>query len=146
MQFFEDVQLGESIASPTFTVDRDEMVEFARRWDPLPIHVDDDAGNAVFGGITAPGVFVLAVKMRLVHQLPPVAIIASLGYDEVRFHAPMRPGDTVYAVQEWVSKRASESKPDRGIVTIRFSLVNQEGVTILSHLDTVLVRRRETKG
>jgi acyl dehydratase len=83
------------------------------------------------------------VKQRLVHRLPPQAVIASLGYDEVRFHAPLRPGDTVVLKQEWVSRRLSSSRPDRGIVTIRFSLVNQAGVTVMSHLDTVLVKRRE---
>ncbi len=70
MMYFEDIQPGDVVVGPTFTVDRDEMVEFAKRWDPQPFHIDDEAGNAAFGGITAPGVFVLAVKIRLLHQLP----------------------------------------------------------------------------
>jgi acyl dehydratase len=143
MLYFEDIALGETITSAPMTVDRDEMLDFARRWDPVPFHVDEEAGNAAFGGLTAAGVFVLAVKQRLVHQLPvAVAIIASLGYDEVRFHEPLRPGDAVHLEFEWAAKRESKSKQDRGVVTVRLSLVNQAGVTVMSHLDTVLVRRR----
>jgi acyl dehydratase len=88
----------------------------------------------------------LAVKQRLVHSLPPQAVIASLGYDEVRFKEPLRPGDTVFLKQLWESRRPSGSKTDRGIVTLRFSLVNQSGAIVLTHLDTVLVRRRQAAG
>ena len=146
MMYFEDIQPGEVVHGPTFTIDRDEMVEFAKRWDPQPFHIDDEAGNAAFGGITAPGVFLLAVKIRLLHQLPePLAVIAGLGYDELRFHAPARPGDELQLRQEWLDKRESASKPDRGIANSRVSLVNQDGVTVLSHLDSVLLRRRDLR-
>jgi acyl dehydratase len=143
MLFYEDMIPGGIITGPTIKVDREEMVEFAKRWDPLPIHIDDVAGNATFGGITAPGVFVLAIKQRLIHQLPDAhAVIASLGYDEVRFHEPVRPNDTLRLDYEWLSRRESKSKPDRGVVTVRLSLINQSGITVMSHLDTVLVKRR----
>ena len=90
--------------------------------------------------------FVLAVKIRLLHQLPePLAVIAGLGYDELRFHAPVRPGDELQLRQEWLAKRESESKSDRGIANSRVSLVNQDGVTVMSHLDSVLLRRRELR-
>ena len=132
----------------TFTVDRDEMVEFAQRWGPQPFRIGDEAGNAssAFGHITAPGVFVLAVKIQLLHQLPePCAVIAGLGYDELRFHAPVRPGDELRLHQEWLAKRESESKPDRGIANSRVSLINQDGVTVMSHLDSVRLRRTEPR-
>ena len=90
-------------------------------------------------------IYMLAVKQRLIHQLPTMKVIASLGYDEVRFTAPLRPDDTVVLRLEWVNRRISESKPDRGIVTVRFSLINQHGEAVMSHLDTILVRRRELK-
>jgi acyl dehydratase len=146
MLFFEQLEVGAVVTSPTFTVDRDEMVEFAKRWDQLPIHVDDGAANAAFGsgGITAPGVFVIAIRMRLIHQTPPETfptLIASLGWDEVRFHAPVRPGDTLYLHVELLTKRESKSKPDRGIATWRVSLIDQDNVVVMSHLDTGLVRR-----
>lgn len=144
MVFFEDMIPGEKTVGPCVTVDSTELIEFARIWDPMPFHVDERAGKAAFGSVTAPGIYTLALKQRLVHQLPdPHQVIASLGYDEVRFHQPVRPNDTLQLRVEWLSRRESRSKPDRGIVVIRFELVNQHGVTVMSHLDTVLVRRRE---
>jgi acyl dehydratase len=140
--FYEDMEPGEGLTSPSQAIEREELVSFARTWDPLPFHVDEEAGVRAFGGITAPGLYMLAVKQRLVHRLPALAVIASLGYDEVRFLEPLRPGDTVVLQLQWVSRRLSGSRPDRGIVTLRFSLVNQAGTTVMSHLDTVLVRRR----
>ena len=140
--FYEDLEPGSGATSEPHVIDRDELVSFARTWDPLPFHVDDDAGRKAFGGITAPGLFALAIKQRLVHSLTPLAVIASLGYDEVRFHEPLRPGTRITLKADWVSRRVSESKPDRGIVTIRFTLLNETGEAIMSHVDTVLVRRR----
>jgi acyl dehydratase len=140
--YFENMAPGQSLTSPPHRIDRNELLGFARAWDPLPFHVNEQAGNEAFGSLTAPGLYMLAVKQRLIHQLPPQAVIASLGYDEVRFHRPLRPGDTVVLRQEWMERRPSQSKPDRGIVTLRFSLINQDGATVMSHLDTILVRRR----
>ena len=142
--FYEDMTPGRRVAGPSIVVDRAEMVTFATVWDPLPFHTHDDAAHATFGGLTAPGIYVLALKQRLIHQLPEQhAVVASLGYDEVRFHEPVRPGDTLSLVLEWLNRRESKSKADRGIVTVLLSLINQTGRTVMSHLDTILVRRRE---
>jgi acyl dehydratase len=134
--YFEDMIAGEYMTSPAVVVDRDEMVDFARRWDPLPIHVDDEVA-ADYGGLTAPGLFVLAVKQHLIHQLPLHA---------VRFHQPLRPGDEVHLRYEFVETRPSSSKPDRGIVTVRLSLFKSDDGMVMSHLDTILVRRRTPTG
>ncbi|MGH9287943.1 MAG: MaoC/PaaZ C-terminal domain-containing protein [Acidimicrobiales bacterium] len=142
MLYFEDIRPGDVMRSSTYTVEPDEMIAFARRWDPVPIHIDPAVADAQVGGLTASGSYVLAVKSRLLHDLPPAAIIGSAGYDEVRFHEPLRPGDSVHAVLEWLDCRASSSKPDRGVVKLRISLVNQSEVTLMSHLDTLIVRRR----
>jgi len=142
MLYFEDIQPGSVAHTAKYTVEVDEMVDFARRWDPVPIHIDLAAAEQVVGGLTASGSYVLAVKSRLLHDLPPTAIIGSAGYDEVRFHAPLRPGDSVHVVVEWLECRGSRSKRDRGVVKLRVSLVNQHDVTVMSHLDTLVVRRR----
>ncbi len=143
MLYFEDMIPGKSLKSDPHLIDRDELVEFARAWDPLPFHINEQAGIAAFGSLTAPGLYMLAIKQRLIHQLPQQAVIASLGYDEVRFHRPLRPGDSVFLLQEWVECRPSQSRPDRGIVTLRFSLNNQDGQTVMTHLDTILVKCRQ---
>lgn len=141
--FYEDMEPGQSLTTSSHRIDQGELVEFAKTWDPLPFHVDEATGIEAFGSLTAPGLYMLAVKQRLIHRLPRQKVIASLGYDEVRFHAPLRPGDSVILRQEWVTRQPSQSKPDRGIVTLRFSLINQDGETVMSHLDTILVQRRE---
>jgi len=141
MMYFEDMIVGEHLTSPAVVVDRDEMVEFAKQWDPLPIHLDGEVAES-HGGPTAPGLFVLAVKQRLIHQLPKHAVIASFGYDEVRFHHPFRPGDEVHLRYDLIDTRPSSSNPGRGIVTVRLSLVRNDGEVVMSHLDTILVRRR----
>lgn len=113
-------------------------------WDPFPFHLDDAVANAMFGegGVTAPGVFVMAIRTRLLHDAPDLAVIAALGYDELRFRAPVRAGDKLQLRQEWLDKRESDSKPDRGVARPRLSLVNQEGVEVMSHIDAILLRRR----
>ena len=133
MIFYEDMVPGTGLSVPGGPVDEAEMVEFARQWDPMPFHTD---------GSSAPGIYILAFKQRLLHQLPKMAVLASFGYDEVRFHEPVRPGDTLSLSVEWVSRRESTSKPHAGIVTLRLSLLNQRKAVVLSHLDSVLVRRR----
>jgi len=137
--YFDDIRPGDAMQSPNYLIGHDEMVEFAGRWDPVPVHINPET----VGGVTASGTYVLAVKSRLLHELPEaVAIIGSAGYDELRFHEPVRAGDVVHVVMEWLEARASRSKPDRGVVKLRISLVNQNGVTVMSHLDTLIVQRR----
>jgi acyl dehydratase len=140
---YEDMVPGETLTSPAQVIDRDELVAFARIWDPMPFHVDEAAGLKAFGGITAPGAYMLAMKQRLVHRLPPMHVVASLGFDVVRFLQPLRPGDTVHVKLVWVSRRPSQSRPDRGVVRIRYALVNQAGAEVMTHFDNVLVRRRQ---
>ncbi len=142
MLFFDDMVSGQHLTSLHHVVDVDEMKAFARQWDPLPIHIDEEAGKKAFGSLTAPGLYVLAIKQRLIHSMPKMSVIASLGYDEVRFHLPLRPGDSVVLRQECLDCRPSKSKPDRGVVALKFSLINQNNETVMSHLDTILVNRR----
>ncbi len=140
--FFEDVVPGAAIKAGPYVIPEHELVAFASVWDPLPIHVDK-AFAAQHGGLTAPGIYLLAIKMRLVHSLPlRRSVIASFGYDEVRFHRPARPGDALMLELKWTEKRVSQSKPDRGIVTGRYSLINASGEVVMTHLDTVLMRLR----
>lgn len=145
MNYFEDFQPGDVLLGSTFEVDRNELIDFARRWDPQPFHLEDDVADALFGqgGVTAPGVFIMAIRTRLLHATPDIAIIAALGWDELRFHAPVRAGDTLQLRLEWLEMRISESKPDRGVMTSRISLINQNGIEVMSHIDTILIRRRD---
>jgi len=137
--YFEDVIIGAVLHAGPYVIPEQEMMTFAAAWDPMPMHTDK-AYAAKHGGLTAPGTYLLAVKLKLVHALPlRRTVIASVGYDEVRFHRPVHPGEAVRLALEWAGKRRSKSKPDRGIVTGRYSLIDATGEAVLSHLDTVLM-------
>jgi acyl dehydratase len=144
--FFEDVKPGEEVRAETsYVIPEQELIEFARAWDPLPIHTDK-AFAAQHGGLTAAGTYLLAIKMRLIHSLPfRHTVIASIGYDELRFHKPAYPNDRLSLKLRWIEKRRSQSKPDRGVVTMHFFLLNAAEEVVLSHLDTVIMRLRDPK-
>jgi acyl dehydratase len=140
--FYEDVNPGDMLRAGPYVIPEQELLDFATAWDPLPIHVDKDYA-APHGGITAPGLYLLAVKMRLVHRLPfRRTVIVGFGFDEVRFHRPVHPGEALTLELTWRDKRRSNSKPDRGIVSGHYALLNAAGETVLSHLDTILMRLR----
>jgi acyl dehydratase len=143
--YFEDVVPGAALHAGPYVIPEQELMTFAATWDPLPIHVDK-AYAMTQGGLTAPGIYLLAVKLRLVHTLPlQRTVIASVGYDEVRFFRPVHPGAALTLELKWTDKRRSRSKPDRGIVTGRYSLINAAGEVVMSNLDTVLMRLRNPK-
>ena len=140
--FFEDATPGTAIQTGPYVVPEDELVAFAAAWDPMPMHIDKPFA-AKHGGLTAPGIYLFAIKMRLVHRLPlQRTVIASVGYDEVRFLRPVHAGDALTLELKWLDRRRSKSKPDRGVVTGRYSLLNAAGEPVMSHLDTVLMRLR----
>ena len=140
--FFEDVVPGSTIQAGPYVIPENELMAFASVWDPMPMHVDKDFASK-HGGLTAAGIYLFAIKMRLVHMLPlRRTVIATVGYDEVRFLRPAHPGDALTLELKWTDKRRSRSKPDRGIVTGRYSLINATGEVVMSHLDTVLMLLR----
>jgi acyl dehydratase len=140
--YFEDVTVGDTLRVGPYVIAEQELLEFAETWDPLPIHVDKAYATA-HGGLTAPAVYLFAIKMRLIHKLPlRRTVIAAIGYDEVRFLRPAHPGDALSLELTWMEKRRSRTKPDRGIVRGRYSLINAAGEVVMTHLDTILMRLR----
>jgi acyl dehydratase len=142
--FFEDIELGATVRVGGYHMDADEMVAYARKWDPLPVHTDDAAAKqTMFGGLTASGSHTIAVRVLLLHRVPiQDGLIGAAGWDEVRFHQPVRPGDELWLEVTWADKRQSASKPDRGIVTALMKLVNQKNEIVLSHRGTIFMRLR----
>ncbi len=121
------------------------MLEFNKKWDSLPIHVDDDAAKAMgHKGIIASGQYTLCIKQFFVNQASwHEAAIGAAGWDEVRFKRPVYAGDQISGSFRYVDKKASRSKPDRGIITFEIILTNQDGEVVLSLLDSVMVKKRE---
>jgi acyl dehydratase len=143
--FFEDIEVGTTVRVGSYRMDAGEMVSYARKWDPLPVHTDEAAAKkTMFGGLTASGSHTLAIRVLLLHRVPiQEGLIGAAAWDDVRFHQPVRPGDELWLEVTWVSKRQSESKPDRGIVTAVMKLVNQHHDVVLSHRGTIFMRLRK---
>jgi len=142
--YFEDIEFEQIQVSSAFMFERDEIIAFARQWDPLPAHMDDEAARAAgFEGVTASGTHMLAVKQRLLHEFNVgPTVIASFGSDETRYFAPVRPGDVVRLHFRWLDKRLSKSRPSCGIARHFSELKRADGVVLLSIIDNVLIRRR----
>ena len=142
--YFEDVVVGATVTAGPYRVTRDEMVAFARKWDPFPFNVDEAAGrDSIYGGLIASGEYTMAVKQALIHRLGGnEALIGSMGYDELRYLGPVRPDDRLTLSMECTDKRDSRSKPDRGIVKYRVTLTNQDDEPVLSYIDIVLLAKR----
>ncbi|MFD0685503.1 MaoC family dehydratase [Actinomadura fibrosa] len=146
-RYFEDYAEGATYEYGHVKVSEQEILEFAHRFDPQPIHIDPDYANAgPFGGLIASGWHTGSVMMRLFadHVLSRVASLASPGVDELRWPAPVRPGDELRLRVAVLEARPSRSKPDRGIVRTRAELLNQDDQVVLHTLPMNLLRRRPT--
>jgi len=134
-RWFEDYVVGTTAEHGTVRVDEDELVDFGRRFDPQPFHVDREAAAATpFGGLIASGWHTCALLMRLFAQeyLSPVSSLGSPGVDELRWIRPVRPGDELMLRTTVVEARRSRSKPDRGLVRTRAELTDPAGDVVLS--------------
>jgi acyl dehydratase len=132
---FEDFEPGEVHELGSVAVTQDEIVEFARRYDPQPFHVDLEAAEqSVFGGLIASGWHTAAMWMRLwVDSMAgSTSSQGSPGIEELRWLEPVRPGDTLHGRLTVLDSTPSERRPDRVTVRIRGEMVNQDGVTVLS--------------
>jgi acyl dehydratase len=131
--YFEDFEPGQDIDLGTRTVTEDEIVAFARQYDPQPFHVDRDAAAAsIYGGVIASGWHTCGMMMRLVVDglLGKSSSMGSPGLDGVRWLAPVRAGDTLNVRYRTVQVKASASKPDRGVVWSKWVAINQHGETV----------------
>ncbi len=134
-RYFEDFESGQVLELGSRTVTVEEIVEFARQFDPQPFHVDPAAAaESVFGGLIASGWHTGAMWMRLYVDtvLGSVSAQGSPGIEELRWLAPVRPGDTLHGRLTVLEATPSERRPDRGTVRIRGEMVNQDGVTVMS--------------
>ena len=143
--YFEDFKPGDRFESATLTITEALIIEYARFYDPQPFHTDPEAARAtVYGGLIASGMQTIGIAFKLFMQTGALAAcsLGSPGLDEVRWKAPVRPGDVLRVVAEVLESRPSSSKPDRGIVRILFSTLNQRGETVATFIGNQLCRRR----
>jgi acyl dehydratase len=134
-QYFEDFLEGATLELGTISLTEDEIIEFAQKYDPQPMHTDISAASAsIYGGLIASGWHTVARYMRLVvdNVLAGTESLGSPGVDQLRWLKPVRPGDTLRARFLILETRASNSRPDRGIVRSRGELVNQDDDVVMT--------------
>jgi len=132
---FEDFEPGRVFELGAREVTEEEIVAFAREWDPQPFHVDPEAAQeSIFGGLIASGWHTGAMWMRLYVDslLVGAAGMGSPGIEELRWLAPVRPGDTLEGRLTVLEATPSERRPDRGTIRIRGEMINQDGVIVMS--------------
>ena len=133
--YFEDFPPGDVRESPARTVSREEIIAFAKDFDPQPFHIDEAAADrSVYKGLLASGWHTGAILMRLMYDtfLHDAASLGSPGVDEIRWLKPVRPGDTLRARFTVVEATPSRSKPDRGIVRSISEMLNQHGEVVMT--------------
>ena len=143
-RYLDDLTPGQRFTSPGLTLSEAEIIDFAWRYDPQPFHLDANAAaESPYGGLIASGFQSLAICFRLFIQSGLLAdsSLGSPGIDELRWLAPVRPGDTLHSEIEVLEARPSKSKPDRGIARLRYHAVNQRGEVVLSFIVNHLLRR-----
>ena len=145
--WFESFMVGQEFRTPGKTISEGEVLDFAFRYDPQPIHIDKTAAEkGLYGGLIASGWQTTAVGFRLFMSLNPFgeASMGSPGVDELRWLRPVRPGDTIRMVARVVEVKPSRSKPDRGIVNIAYSILNQNDEEVMTLKAAQLLRRKPT--
>jgi len=144
-RYFEDYPPGAVFTGGSIAVSEQDILDFARQYDPQPMHVDKAAAETgPFGGLIASGWHSGALMMKLfaAHFLSPASSLASPGLDELRWLKPVRPGDTLSLRVTVLTARVSRSNPDRGVLTSFAELLNQRGETVMSLKPIGLIRRR----
>jgi acyl dehydratase len=145
-RYFEDYPVGAVFTGGPISVSEQEILDFARRYDPQPMHVDKAAAEAgPFGGLIASGWHTGSLMMQmLARHFVPHGNLASPGLDELRWVRPVRPGDRLSLRATVESARRSRSKPDQGVVISVVEVLNQDGKVVMSLKPISLMRCRPT--
>ena len=147
-RYFEDYVPGTVHEFGSIKVDEEEVLEFGRRYVPLPYHIDKEAAkNSLYGGVIASGWHTAALMMRIYTEiyLSQVANLGSPGGDELRWDKPVFPGDELSVRATVLEARRSQSRPDRGIVRTFIEVLNQKREVVMSLKMVNFVRCREPK-
>jgi acyl dehydratase len=146
MIYFEDLVVGAARDFGSYQVTREEVLEFARNYDPQPFHLSDEAAAKThFGRIAASGWHTAAMTMAVIARAvvdEEQAGLGSPGIDELRWLKPVYPGDTLHVRGEILEKTPSRSKPEIGSFRTRTTVTNQDGVPVMTFVSIVLIRRR----
>ena len=149
MIYFEDLEIGAETYFGSYEVTREEVLEFAHKYDPQPFHISDEAAAKThFGRIAASGWHTAAMTMRVIVDAlsrQPQAGLGSPGVDELRWLKPVYPGDRLTVRGTIVDKTPSRSKPQLGTIRTETTVTNQDDVPVMRFTSIVLMQRRPTQ-
>jgi acyl dehydratase len=150
MRYFEDLEVGVETDFGSYEVTRDEILEFARKYDPQPFHLsDEEAAKTHFGRIAASGWHTCAMTMAVIARYAvehEQAGLGSPGIDELRWLKPVYPGDTLHVRGKVIEKTPSRSRPEMGSYRTETIVTNQDEVPVMRYTSIVLIRRRPPEG
>ena len=140
----KNLKIGETRLSKPLNVGEDDIIVFAKQFDPQPFHIDPEAANETqFEGLIASGVHSIALWRKLDDQInKDIAFICGVEFDKVRMLNPLRPSDRIHLHSEIKSLKRSRTKVDRGYVKIFYKLFNQNDQVVLALSCTSLVKCR----
>ena len=146
-RYFDDFNVGDTFSGRSTTLTEAQIIDFALTYDPQSFHIDvHAAAQSHFGGLIASGFQTMGLCFRLLGQ-KGIFEACSLGgpaIDEIRFLAPVRPGDTLRSELEIIEHKASASKPDLGVIRYYVRGYNQHGDQVISFIVTHMLRRRQS--
>lgn len=146
LKYYEDLVVGSKASFGHYEVTREEVMEFAAKYDPQPFHLDDDAAaRTFFGRLSASGWHTAAMTMRMAvdnMKNNRQAGLGSPGIDELKWIKPVYPGDTLRCESELLDKRLSASRPDMGITKGRTTVFNQHDEVVMTFVANGLIRAR----
>ncbi|MBA2919940.1 acyl dehydratase [Sphingomonas sp. MAH-20] len=146
MRYWEDIEVGARSSFGRYEVTREEVIEFASKYDPQPFHLSDEAAaQTYFGRLSASGWHTCAMLMRMLVEhmrTEQQAGLGSPGIDELRWLRPVYPGDTLRAESEVLDKTPSKSRPDMGSYRGRTTVFNQHDEPVMTLTSIGLIRRR----
>jgi acyl dehydratase len=143
--YLEDFAVGQTFSSGRLRVEGERILAFAAEFDPQPFHLDEAAARqSFFGELTASGWYTAAVSMRLLIEtgLKPAGGYIGAGADGFRWPRPVHPGDELRVECEVIEVRPSHSHPDRGLIKVRMTTLNQENEAALTYIANMVVMRR----
>jgi acyl dehydratase len=144
--FYEDIDVGQTDAFGSYRVTKEEVIEFASKYDPQPFHLDEEAARqSVFGALCASGWHTGAMMMRMMvdHMTKQgFAGLGSPGLDGIEWKKPVFPGDVLRVESEVTAKRESKSRPNLGLVKSTYHVFNQKDEVVMIMRGNVMVAKR----
>ena len=142
--YLEDFQAGETVEYGGVDVSADEIVAFAREFDPQPFHTDEEAARAATGGLIASGWHTCALLLRMNCEefLMRAAIVGEAGIEQVQWRRPVRPGDRLHVRRRTLATRVAESRTGEGEVELLYEVFNQDGEIAMTQSSLLLLKQR----